>query len=686
MKCVIIDDNPGDRRLLEIHLQGMNPLKKCNCVHFGYLEDFKQWYQSDGECDIILLDLTLPDCDGLDTVESVASIVHDTPIVIMTGNSDLSMGEASLRVGAADYLVKDFINPALLEKTILFAIERNKNRYILKHHKAFLEALRSIDKKMQEDIAVHALFDFICQALMKVGSYDAIWILQNGRFTTEVSFHGNCAFAELPDDSEKAAHTCYVAQAIEEKLKECECIVEKDYHNTCTSCPLGLDHGNAGYMALPLRSEAETYGSLTIIGSRELIELDSEQLLFQELAKSISQMLYTRELQHREEELDQLRTRLHEFERLETLGRIAGGMAHDFNNQLTSILGNSELLQLELQDKPELQENIKEIISAVETSAELARDVLQFSRTQKKELGDCNLHQVIDDTAKLIRSTLPKTIHLQVEYNIEESIILGHSNKIENALLNLALNSADAMEQVGRITIQVEREDIAVGNHLCELFDIRPGAYISISVTDSGTGIPEELREQIFSPFFTTKSADKGTGLGLASVLSMVREHKGALEFTSEVGVGTTFTIYLSRKGEQVEEVASEQGTLVSGCGHILLVDDEKSVREMVTKLLKHLGYEVADFSYAEEALVLLENSDTHFDLIMSDYDMPDMNGIDFLLQFAAKQPGAKAILMTGHNIVNIGKIQSQSSLELKVLQKPFRGAQLSQAIGELLQ
>lgn len=686
MKYVIVDDNPGDRRLLQIHLESISHLKKNEYILLSSLSEFAAYFKENSRCDVVFLDLGLPDSSGIATVETAVSIVDTVPIIVLTGLNDIVVGEGALRAGASDYLVKDSITTALLEKTILFAIERNNNRTILRHHTAFLEALRNIDRKMQEHVETEEIFEYICGSLKGVGVYEAIWIFHQDSKQVEAAAKGDCAFTKLEGEPEKAAHTCHIAMYIEDELKHRDMIVESDYHNTCDACPLGLDHGMSGYLALPLKSNNEIYGNIVIIGSSTLIQLRSEQLLFQELAKSISQMLYTREMHRRAEELDQLRNRLHEFERLETLGRIAGGMAHDFNNQLTSILGNSEFLHYELKDRPELLECVDEIINAVETSTELARDVLHFSGTHNRTLDECNLLQVIEDTTKLIRSTLPKTVHLQVQYNIEESMILGRATKIENALLNLALNAADAMEQMGDLIITVEYEGIPHGHPLCELFDIQPGPYIAISVADSGSGIPEKLKDNIFSPFFTTKGADKGTGLGLPSVLSMVREHNGALEFNSQEGEGTTFTIYLPKSDVAVQTASIKKEVLIQGSGTILFVDDERSVRETVSKLLMRLGYTITAFESAGDALEALEQSPTLYDLVISDYDMPDMNGIEFLTLFEKMQPQAKAILATGHNIVAMGQLFSKAPLELKTVQKPFRIAQLSRVISELLQ
>lgn len=686
MTFLIIDDNAADRRLLSIHLEDIYG-DDCVVVEAESLNEAIEVSHKE-KCDIVFLDLGLPDSSGLDTIKSIVLRYTDIPVVVLTGNEDVELARNSLRIGAADFLEKDHLNQALLEKSIIFSQERQQARERIEHHISFLEVLRSIDLKIQEDVPLDETLKYICQQLKGVGKYDAIWSVHSlhDSDVSKVSYEGNCAFVHLGEDAKEVSKVCNIAKYLDEHLKTEEQIFQESYRTVCHACPLGVDHGDSGFIAFRFGYHSEVYGYIVAIGDSDLVMLPDEQLLFTELAKSISQMLYTREVHNREKEMDDLRNKLHEFERLETLGRLAGGMAHDFNNQLTAIIGNAEMLEFELEDHedPELLEAARDIIACADISTDLARDVLQFSRGDKKNFVEFHLLEIIEHAIKIIRRSLPKTINLHVNFAIDDLALHGIPNKIENALLNLSINGADAMERAGDLFILVEEREILPSDALCPIFEVSPGDYIAISVRDTGSGIPKEIQNKIFSPFFTTKAVDKGTGLGLPSVVTMVREHRGALEFESIENEGSTFTLYLPTEKQFAEENVTHSDALISGTGSILLVDDEKGVRQTAEKLLTRLGYTVTTFEMAVEALDEYKGGPEKYDLVITDLDMPGIDGIDFLKMIREEAPHQKAILVTGHSIINLADTMETFD-QLKVIQKPYKLNELSQVINHLL-
>lgn len=686
MTFLIIDDNSADRRLLSIHLEG---IYKENTIFEAETLDEAVGLVNKEEWDIIFLDLGLPDSEGINTIRTMIISFQDIPVIVLTGNEDLELARYSLRIGAADFLEKDHLNQVLLEKSIIFAQERQQARERIEHHISFLEVLRSIDLKIQENEPLDDTLKFICEKLMAVGEYNAVWAVHSlhDSESTSVNYEGNCAFSKLMEEPDTAMNTCNLAMYLKNHLEIEEQVFNDNYHTICHSCPLGIDHGKAGFMGFRLGYQNETYGYIVAIGDSDVVTLPDEQLLFTELAKSISQMLYTREVQNREKEMDDLRNKLHEFERLETLGRLAGGMAHDFNNQLTAIIGNAEMLEFELEnhEDPELLEAAKDIIACADISTDLARDVLQFSRGDKKNFVEFHLMGIIDHAAKIIRRSLPKTINLHVNFAIDDLALQGIPNKIENALLNLSINGADAMERNGDLSIVVEEKTIEPSNALCPIFEITPGTYVAISVRDTGSGIPKEIQNKIFSPFFTTKAVDKGTGLGLPSVVTMVREHRGALEFDSIENEGSTFTLYLPKEKQHEKQKIKETHSLITGTGTILLVDDEKGVRLTAQKLLSRLGYTVTACEMAVEAFDDYKSDPEQFDIVITDLDMPGIDGLDFLKMVRDESPNQKAILVTGHSIINISETLKNFD-HLKVIQKPYKLNELSQVIHKLLE
>ena len=379
-----------------------------------------------------------------------------------------------------------------------------------------------------------------------------------------------------------------------------------------------------------------------------------------------------------------LEQQLRQSQKMEAVGTLAGGVAHDFNNMLTVIRGYSELMIRKLPEQHPLLRYATSIMSAADRSAMITQQLLAFSRRQVLQPQTLSLNTVVGDVSNLLRRLIGEDIELKVLL----ASTLGHTKadpgQIGQILLNLAVNARDAMAGGGELTIEtanIELDEVYATKHL----SIKPGSYVMLSVTDSGSGIDAETRSHIFEPFFTTKDRGKGTGLGLATVYGIVNQSGGAIYVYSEINEGTTFKIYLPRVDASSPSASIEPCPLRTGEGNtILLIEDEDPARNMIAEFLSEQGYTVLSAASGQEALALCESPSTSLDLVLSDIVLAGMNGQDLAGYLAAKYAGVKVLYMSGfsqNNLVSRNVLTSDAPF----IQKPFRMADLAETLHAML-
>ena len=374
---------------------------------------------------------------------------------------------------------------------------------------------------------------------------------------------------------------------------------------------------------------------------------------------------------------------LHQSQKLDAIGKLTGGVAHDFNNMLTVISGNTETLVESLKDQPELQRTARLIDDAAERCAELIQHLLAFARRQPLEPRNVEINAAIADIAKLLRPTLGEQI--QIETVLEQGPMTTHidPSRLTNAVLNMAINARDAMPNGGKLLLETHRvvldEAYAQANA-----DVTPGPYIMLAVSDTGTGMSVETQQKAFEPFFTTKEVGKGSGLGLSMVYGFVKQSGGHIKIYSEKGHGTTIKLYLP-PGEGTTEVAASIAPQAEGGAEtIFVVEDDNLVRNFVTAQLQSLGYKTVAASDAKSALELIATGQK-FDLLFTDVVIPGgMSGRELAEKVAALRPGLKVLYTSGYTdnaIVHHGKLDDGVML----LTKPYRRNQLAEMIRKAL-
>jgi CheY-like chemotaxis protein len=336
-------------------------------------------------------------------------------------------------------------------------------------------------------------------------------------------------------------------------------------------------------------------------------------------------------------------------QKMEAIGTLAGGIAHDFNNILASIMGYAELAILDVRKNTKLHEYLKEVMVAGSRAKDLVRQILTFSRQTEKELRPLRLEFILNEILKLLRASLPATIEMRQNIN-SESPVLADSTQIHQLIMNLCTNAAHAMEQKGGI-LTVELNDVQLETELIQSpSNIASGAYIKLTVSDTGHGMTPAVMERIFDPFFTTKEKGKGTGIGLSTVHGIVKSHGGEITVSTEPGKGSTFNVFLPRIEKDLVEDDVIDETKPAGNEHILFVDDEQAIVDIGKKMLTRLGYEVEACTGGMEALELFKSHPEKFDLIVCDMTMPKMTGEKLALKLREIRPNIPIILCTGYD------------------------------------
>lgn len=382
-----------------------------------------------------------------------------------------------------------------------------------------------------------------------------------------------------------------------------------------------------------------------------------------------------------------LEQQLLQSQKMEAIGRLAGGVAHDFNNLLTAILGITELIICDMEDSNPLLPDLEEINKAANRAAALTRQLLAFSRRQPLRPGALNLNEVITNMGKMLRRLIGENIELITTFKPELNLIEADQSQIEQVIMNLAVNAYNAMPEGGKLII--ETENVSIDDSYCQNHSFgRVGKHVCLKISDTGIGMPDEIKHQIFEPFFSTKAPGIGTGLGLSVVYGIIKQHKGWITFKSDIGEGTEFSVYLpviqDRKEAGIRKTTTR--SKIKGQGErVLLVEDEEVVREFAARVLSENGYIVYKAECTNEAIRIFNNNNGNFDLIFSDVVLPDFSGVYLVDQLLAQKPDL-------HILLNSGYTEQKSQWPVihergfHFLQKPYAIADLLNAVSKALQ
>jgi PAS domain S-box-containing protein len=637
LRILHLEDNADDRELIHAALRAAG--LPCAPRVATSRAEFEAALR-EGEYDLIISDFTLPSYDGAAALALARQARPNTPFIFVSGTIGEERAVESLKNGATDYVLKG--NLARLGPAVERALREAEERVKRKQAEA---ALRESEERFREMAAtLRDVFWVTSPNGWKLHyvspAYAQIW----GRPIAEL-FVNSTSWLEavLPEDSEKV-------RAALARLKEGgEYAIEYRISRPDGTVRWIEDRG------YPVRGPSGRVDR--VIG----------------VATDIT-------------ERKQLTAQLLQAQKMEAIGRLAGGVAHDFNNTLTVINGYTKLL-LDTGALPaKAAEQLRLVYTAGMRAGNLTRQLLLFSRkhTTNKQVIDLNEH--IRELARMFGRILGEPVRLELDLAPELKALHADSGMIEQILMNLAVNARDAMPQGGRLTlatsaVRFTEEDVDGRSGR------RAGEFVCLRVSDTGCGIPPEIMPRIFEPFYTTKAPGVGTGLGLATVFGIVQEHEGWLEVDSTVGVGTTFRLYFPPSTEQPAAAKGQTAEPFTqkGTETILLVEDETPVRDFTAAVLEHYGYRVLQAETGKDALEVWKWHAERIALLLTDMVMPDgISGMDLARELRKEKPPMPVILMSGYTSETVGKLIAQSP-RTRFIQKPFPPSALTKVLRELL-
>jgi two-component system, cell cycle sensor histidine kinase and response regulator CckA len=379
-------------------------------------------------------------------------------------------------------------------------------------------------------------------------------------------------------------------------------------------------------------------------------------------------------------ERKRLEFQLRQSQKMETVGRLAGGVAHDFNNLLTVIIGNAGIALEECDGLA--KEAVNEVLGAGERAVNLTRQLLAFSRKQVLQASVVNLNTILTEMERMMPRLINEAIQLRTTLAPDLWAVKVDSTQMEQVIINLVVNARDAMPIGGQLLIETSNVEVAPGTRGRRATDLPEGSYVRLAVTDTGIGMDEATRAQIFEPFFTTKEGEKGTGLGLATVYGIVRQSGGQVMVESQPGHGSTFSLYFPRVEQPVHQRAGreEPATSPAGSETILLVEDEDAVRTLARHVLERCGYRVLVATCGEEGCRIA--ADSHIDLLLTDVVMPRMNGKELAAVLRSRRGHLKVVFMSGYTEEAVLQATTNDSV---FLPKPFTSSELASAVRGLL-
>ena len=430
-------------------------------------------------------------------------------------------------------------------------------------------------------------------------------------------------------------------------------------------------------IGVSLAPEGRPLVHIQIMGRRQTQE--HEELLF----CSIIDVTFQKQAEKEQQVLEE---QLHQKHKMEAVGYMAGGMAHNFNNNLSIILGNLELIEIKQTADSEVLPYLTNAKIGVRRSTELVKKIITYSRQGIQKKVSANLNAITNESIDLLSSTLPSTVNLQKLYHpgCETIQVNADPSQIQEVLINLFNNAVHAMNEKGTLRIELELVNVIIGNIPVQ-YNCLPGLYAKLSVQDSGHGIPAEIQDKIFDPFFSTKDEFEGAGMGLSTVQGIVAQHNGMIKVKSRMGQGSTFELYLPViEQTDIKAIGTQDDSLPRGTERILFVDDDEMLSDIGQKLLTEVGYSVSVMNDSEEALKLFAARADHFDLVITDQTMPKLTGKDLIEEIKKIRSDITTILCTGYS----SKIDEGNATELGIsafLMKPLDLPKLAQTVRNVL-
>ena len=564
--------------------------------------------------------------------------------------------------------------------------ERRRSEKRVSNLNRVLRAIHRVKELLSIERDPFVIAQGVCRILVERRGYDsALILLADGQeeLRSFTSAGPNQLVKSLAGDAPGGLPAC--CQELD-KLTAKFLLTQKG--QACSTCPFKAEGEQNDIICGRIDYGDQRYGYL-IVSMDHLMAVDQEnQALFTSIAADVATALHNIEqakaMEQTEKDKKRIEAELLHAQKMEAVGRLAGGVAHDFNNLLGVIVGRAELALSRVSPLDDLHKDLREILEASQRSSDLTRQLLAFSSRQIVAPKVLNLNQEVADQQKMLARLIGEDIEFKFIPGNDLWNLFMESSQMAQILANLAVNARDAIADTGVITI--ETSNVVLDEEYCKAYARAvPGEYVLLSFSDTGAGMDSELLTHIFEPFYTTKSEGKGTGLGLSTVFGIVQQYSGFIHTYSEPGLGTTFRIYLPRfTGEAPAPVKQAEARISQGSETVLLVEDEKQLLEITQKILKRFGYNVIAANTPSEACQLAMSYPDRIHLLLTDVVMPEMNGKELKGKIETVKPDIKTLFMSGYTanaIVHRGVLEKGTPF----LNKPFTINDLTSKVREVL-
>ncbi len=618
IRVLLVEDNPGDVRLF-LELLRETGAGHVKVDHVDRLSTALERL-SNQTFDVVLLDLSLPDAHGLDTLVRAHAHAPSVPIVVLTGLDDQALAVKAVRAGAQDYLVKGRVDGDLLVRSMRYATERARALEALERREEHYRSLIENSLDLISILNLDGTIRYASPSHERVLGYELEELV------------GQNAFSFIhADDLEKVRAAFARADG-------------------AASLQSRFRHKDGSWRML------ESFG-------RNLSHLPGVNGL----------VVNSRDVTDRL----RLEEQLHHSQRLEAVGRLAGGVAHDFNNLLMIITGYSQILLDTMHAGDPARGDVEQVVKAAERATDLTRQLLAFSKRQMVKPAMLNLNALVQDMDRMLRRVMGEDVELVTILAPELKTIQADPGQLEQVILNVAVNARDAMPNGGRLTLQTGNVQVPEEFDRTQLA-LPPGQYATLCISDTGHGMDEQILSRVFEPFFTTK--EDGTGLGLATSYGIIKQSGGEIQADSKLGDGTSFCIYLPAVEQPPDELeVALESPLLRGSETILLVEDEEGVRRVLETMLKRHGYQVLSSSSSADALAIGARHTGEIHLLITDVVMPGMSGRRMAEHMLTQRPGMRVLFVSGYG----EPLEEQSNTAF--LQKPFKTEDLALKIREVL-
>ncbi len=639
-RVLFVDDDEEDalliRRALIAEGQGRYDIDWVECKQAAMEALTRSHY------DVLLIDYHLRGENGVDLVRATRNGGGGPPAILLTGQVSSAADRAAMQAGATDFLEKNRLDGTTLERALRYAVERSRTdlerRALIAERTAALDALQKRERYFR--------------SLIENATDPIVTVDASGTIT-------------------------YASPAIRRVLG-----YEPAELVNVSASALGLgDDGNqwralfGGLLENPSKIVVAEVRTRHQDGSWRLIRNTARNLLADPAVGGIVINLHD----VTDEKL--LAEQLRQAQKLEAVGQLAGGVAHDFNNIVTIIKLHGEFLSEDLAETDPRREEVEEIRKAAERAASLTKQLLAFSRKQVLQPLVVDLNAIVAELAPMLRRLIGEDVEFGTIVAPTPMPVLADPGQIEQVLMNLAINARDAMLNGGALTIETQLAELDE-NYVSRHDVVVPGKYVMLGVSDTGVGMDAGVRDRIFEPFFTTKQPGKGTGLGLATVYGIVKQSNGYVWVYSEPGKGTAFKIFLPYVDADISAgVKSPPVPAPSGWETVLLVEDEDAVRNLSRRILVRQGYNVLEARHGADALELARDYKGKIHIVVTDVVMPQMNGRELVERLRTVRPATKAVFMSGYTNDDIIRRSALDPGNRRLIQKPFTADALASAV-----